>query len=82
MQAVYYPKMFTKVDRDEKFYIKCNHDEYSLWFDIKKSKTETFMNEDDERSLGITLLSRNRLGQLNDTERNLKFINLFKKVIY
>ena len=37
--------------------------------------------DEDERSLGLTLVSRNRLAQLNDTNRNEKFINLLEKVI-
>ena len=94
MQAVYFPKRILDVKKGDSFYIECNHDEYSLWFDMTdKSKQtrdpsnsiESFVNEAEyectfERSLGITLVSRNRLAQLNDINRNEKFIALLKMV--
>jgi len=94
MQAVYFPKRILDVNKGDNFYIECNHDEYSLWFDTankpkrtqeQNSSIESFANEVDsaysiERSLGITLVSRNRLAQLNDTDRNDLFIALLKKV--
>jgi hypothetical protein len=102
MQAIYYPKNSLKLNQNEKFYIKCNHDEYSLYFDIvlkpehsaksiKNYTVEEFLTEngdkeddlnqtDSERSLGLTLVSRNRLAQLNDSKRNDMFIKLLSKV--
>jgi hypothetical protein len=100
MQAVYFPKNLIELKQDEVFYVKCNHDEYSLWFDLLKKlpehsfvsninqaslTIENFLNnetpkEETERSLGVTIVSRNRLAQLNDTFVNDKFVTLLKKV--
>jgi hypothetical protein len=66
---------------NENFIINCNHDEYSLWFDVDKSiKNHSDQVNDDERSLGATIVSRNRLGQLNDIDRNKMFTNILEKV--
>ena len=98
MQAIYYPKKVLNLNKNDKFYVKCNHDEYSLYFDLITSHEYSAMSNEnitiekfvgdkneivneDERSLGLTLVSRNRLAQLNDTNRNEKFINLLEKVI-
>jgi protein arginine N-methyltransferase 7 len=98
MQAIYYPKNVLNLNKNDKFYVKCNHDEYSLYFDLisnqeysarlnKISTIEKFVSEnkeisnEDERSLGLTLVSRNRLAQLNDTKRNDMFLNLLQNVI-
>lgn len=78
MQAIYFPKQVVDVKKDEKFQVECNHDEYSLWFDVYKTKNES--SKEEERSLGMTLVSRNRLSQLNDLQRNQMFIKLMKKV--
>ena len=102
MQAIYFPKNLLDLQKNELFYIKCNHDEYSLWFDVQKKMPEhsfasninqnsltieSFMNQevtkvDTERSLGATLVSRNRLAQLNDSKNNEMLVSLLKKVTY
>jgi hypothetical protein len=68
--------------------ISCNHDEYSLWFDVYKKNFEKQNGHkngngkiDCERSLGVTIVSRNRLGQLNDLKRNNMFMKVLEKVI-
>ena len=101
MQAIYFPKNLLELKPGELFYIKSNHDEYSLWFDLLKKlpehsfvsninhqaglTIENFLNQetpkdDIERTLGVTIVSRNRLAQLNDTKINDTFLNLLKKV--
>ena len=109
MQAIYFPKNLIELKKGEHFFIKCNHDEYSLWFDVLNSKLpeyalistkfnsmlqrknqskytiETFLNEEvpkesTERSLGATIVSRNRLAQLNDPTKNDMLVSLLKKV--
>lgn len=84
MQAIYFPKNLLEFKKDDKFLIQCVHDEYSLWFDLfpissKESLSKLKSNYDDV-SLGVTIVSRNRLAQLNDTSRNDMFIRLLKKV--
>lgn len=80
MQAIYFPKQVTEVKENEQFQIECNHDEFSLWFDAYKSKVRS-STKLEERSLGVTLVSRNRLSQLNNLNRNKMFVELMKKVI-
>ena len=100
MQAIYFPKNLVELKQGEVFYVKSNHDEYSLWFDILKKlpehsfvnninqaslTIETFLNQEtpkdeNERTLGATIVSRNRLAQLNDKKINEIFVSLLKKV--
>ena len=82
MQAIYFPKQVVELKKEEKFQIECNHDEYSLWFDVSKTKFPSSVVRKEERSLGMTLVSRNRLSQLNDSRRNQMFLQLMKKVIW
>lgn len=94
MQAVYYPKEPISLRKDEQFLIKCFHDEYSLWFDTIKLDTksdvqltiEKFLNEEDEQSTKdiplacATLVSRNRLSQINNKERHSMYLSVLEKV--
>ncbi|CAD7003502.1 unnamed protein product [Ceratitis capitata] len=42
MQAIYYiPKSLHVSGKGEKFVLNCNHDEYSLWFDVQKALNAT-----------------------------------------
>ena len=82
MQAVYFPKKYSSFNEGEIIRLNCNHDEYSLWFDIEKLPINEATSTEvlSERSLGNTLMSRNRLMQVNDFDRNNMFLNLLKKV--
>jgi hypothetical protein len=100
MQAIYYPKRVLNLKKDDLFYVKCNHDEYSLYFDLisneefeqtklNKNKNYTIekfvddsQEENEQRSLGLTIVSRNRLAQLNDQNRNDLFLRLLEKVYF
>ena len=77
MQAIYFPTNYLNVGKNEDFYLNCNHDEYSLWFEVSKEK-EILNNK--EPDVTLSLVSRNRLLQINDYERNEKFLNIFKQV--
>lgn len=78
MQAVYFPKKIVQFNKDDDIYISCNHDEYSLWFDVdKKDVSKEALND---MSLGCTIVSRNRLAQINNPDTNKMFIKLLKKV--
>jgi protein arginine N-methyltransferase 7 len=79
MQAVYFPENYYQFDKNDIIRVTCNHDEYSLWFDVNEQNELQKISQ--ERSLGCTLMSRNRLAQCNDAERNNMFIRLFKKVL-
>jgi hypothetical protein len=85
MQAVYFPQNYYDFKVGQNIEITCNHDEYSLWFDVvnpldRTTHDLTHIKSTEDRSLGYTLMSRNRLAQCNDNERNEMFIRLFKKV--
>jgi protein arginine N-methyltransferase 7 len=83
MQAIYFPSSFISLSPGEQFYLKCNHDEYSLWFNIfAKADVE----QDHKKCLSMqqpfeySLVSRNRLAQINDKTRNKNFFELLKTV--
>lgn len=76
MQAAYFPKKFQHFEKGEQLQVSCNHDEYSLWFDIGKLNDSLTASE---QSLGNTIVSRNRLGQINDRQRNDMFLKLLRK---
>lgn len=83
MQAIYFPTYYLNVEKNENFYLKCNHDEYSLWFEIF-SKNE-FENNNQKciesiPPIALSLVSRNRLLQINDRNRNDMFYKLLKDV--
>ena len=134
LEAVYYPKNVLRLNEADTFYIDCNHDEYSLFFDVLAAsgtsdsnipvgngngngnghgaymtiqsfiRQESVHDDDDDdddeesdsdrqkktkssatlsnetRSLGVTLVSRNRLAQLNDVKRNAMFLQVLRKV--
>ena len=77
MQAIYFPTHYFNVKKDEDFYLKCSHDEYSLWFNV--SIDESYL-KDDTKPITLSLVSRNRLLQINDKKHNEIFLNAFKKV--
>jgi hypothetical protein len=83
MQALYFPTYFLNVEKNEKYFLKCNHDEYSLWFDVfcKKEIEENFETCSKlQQPISMSIVSRNRLLQINDRKRNDMFFNIFKKV--
>nr|XP_022901940.1 protein arginine N-methyltransferase 7-like [Onthophagus taurus] len=82
MQAIYYFPSNLKVWKGEDLQLISCHDEYSLWFNIKKDNiTET----DYQKPLCDCSLhdfySRTRIGQMNDPSRTKKFASLFQKHI-
>jgi hypothetical protein len=81
MQAIYFPKSIVELTSGQQFFVDCNYDEYSLWFDVTLTKPDVVSVQDPGlRSLGSTLTSRNRLSQLNDPKTNDMFVKLLKKV--
>lgn len=86
MQAIYFPSKLVDLKTDEKFFISCQHDEYSFKFDVHTfSEKNLILNSSQitgDINLGLTLVSRNRLSQLNNEKRNNMFISLLKKVFF
>lgn len=83
MQAIYFPTYSLSLKTDELFYVKCNHDEYSLWFDVF---TEDQIKNDlkncikFKQPMRMSLVSRNRLAQINDKKRSEMIKSALKKV--
>ncbi|KAK0167741.1 hypothetical protein PV327_001609 [Microctonus hyperodae] len=81
MQAIYYfPKEIT-LEVGDKIDLVGYHDEYSFWFQVKQHS-----GDEPIKRLACTCTvhlaySRARIGQLNDTERNNKYIDVLRKHI-
>ncbi|XP_034935175.1 protein arginine N-methyltransferase 7 isoform X2 [Chelonus insularis] len=83
MQAVYYLPTEMPIEINEKITLIGCHDEFSLWFDISKS-TETNINSLQSPACNCSLhlaYSRTRIAQLNDEEKNNKYMKILKKYI-
>ncbi|CAH1124850.1 unnamed protein product [Ceutorhynchus assimilis] len=80
MQAVYYLPQEVKVKKDQELHLISCHDEYSLWFnlttDLKLTKTD-YLNPVCNCGLHIAF-SRTRIGQLNDSKRNKKYLRILE----
>ena len=85
MQAIYYPISKIKVDisLDKELRITSNHDEYCLWFDVGNNVAEEIKQiAMPTPTAGIhTCVSRTRLGQINDSKRNEKYIRSFRQML-
>ena len=85
MQAIYYPMNKIEVDSTVDKYLKfvSNHDEYCLWFDVRKAE----VNEIGQIAMPMptaglhTCVSRLRLGQINDAQRNTKYSTCLRKML-
>lgn len=83
MQAVYFLPEEISVKKGDKITLISSHDEYSFWFNLKHNAN---INNTDylkpSCNCGIHfILSRTRIGQMNDSVRNKKFINVLKNRI-
>lgn len=83
MQAVYFLPEETRVKKDDELTLISSHDEYSFWFNIKNNAT--IKNNDYLKpscDCGIHfILSRTRIGQINDSTRNKKYLRVLKDKI-
>ncbi|XP_044735077.1 protein arginine N-methyltransferase 7 isoform X2 [Chrysoperla carnea] len=85
MQAIYYlPQNHIFVQKNDEVTLISCHDEYSLWFNLKKATT-AHIDIDFVRPMCDCLLhiaySRTRIGQINDGKRNKKYINVLEQLI-
>ncbi|KAK9708311.1 hypothetical protein QE152_g27260 [Popillia japonica] len=84
MQAVYYLPTDVKVTKHDQIQLISCHDEFSVWFNIKKV-TESITEEDYIRPFCYCNLHstypRTRIGQLNDGVRSKKYVALLEKHI-
>lgn len=82
MQAIYYlPADFDIHSAGEKICLMSYHDEYSLWFGISPETSAIDFPRPFCHCPVHNAISRTRLGQLNDEQRNHKFVEALKKVV-
>lgn len=83
MQAVFYPSKAIRVNAGQIFQLFCNRDEFSLWFDAKLIGVGNGLTTNRPVcSCGFHLaLSRNRIGQLNQSLRTKKFLQIFERTL-
>ncbi|GLV34020.1 Arginine methyltransferase 7 [Carabus blaptoides fortunei] len=83
MQAIYFLPNEMQVTKGQELTLVSNHDEYSLWFNIKDNLQVTDM--DYAKPLcqcGLHFVfSRTRIGQLNDSRRNKKYLAVLRNKI-
>ncbi|XP_037809355.1 protein arginine N-methyltransferase 7 [Lucilia sericata] len=85
MQAIYYiPKPLNIANVGEEFILNCNHDEYSLWFDVFKKSDENLKKSVPRHSCTCSLhmtYGRSRIGQMNQSPRNKRYLNYLEEHI-
>ncbi|XP_034251100.1 protein arginine N-methyltransferase 7-like [Thrips palmi] len=83
MQAVYYLPTPVTAKTGQELTLISSHDEYSLWFNLAldlKLKEEDYKSPVCSCSIHA-VLSRSRIGQINDEERTQKYIKAMQSVI-
>ena len=83
MQAIYYPSSDTRVTRGEPVSLVACHDEYSLWFDVVTSPpppSTPISLPSPQPGLNLAM-SRNRLGQVNNKQRNSQLARHLKRLV-
>ncbi|GAB0094235.1 Protein arginine N-methyltransferase [Sergentomyia squamirostris] len=82
MQALYYlPKDPVTLSRDQQFSLIAYHDALSLWFDISTEIPEERILSPPFCTCGFHVAcSRSRIGQLNDHQRNKKYMRMFEGI--
>ncbi|XP_044271896.1 protein arginine N-methyltransferase 7 isoform X2 [Tribolium madens] len=83
MQAIYYLPQEITIEKDTEMHLVSSHDEFSLWFNVRLDLRLTdadYVKPICECGLHMTF-SRTRIGQINDSTRNKKYISLLEKCI-
>ncbi|XP_011181598.2 protein arginine N-methyltransferase 7 [Zeugodacus cucurbitae] len=77
MQAIYYIPKPQHISRTgEKFVLSCNHDEYSLWFDVHITPELDKAVSRHACTCNLHLAyPRSRIGQMNQSVRNKRYLN-------
>lgn len=83
MQAVYFfPNDITIKSEGERLHLTGYHDEYSLWFGLQAETSPSVSLSRPFCDCSVHLAcSRPRLGQLNDDDRNQKYLRALEKVV-
>ncbi|KAL5292280.1 PRMT7.2 family protein [Megaselia abdita] len=81
MQAIYYIPKPQMVNPGDELVLTSNHDEYSFWFDVGKTElSENIKRYTCNCSFHIANC-RSRIGQLNQSLRNKKYLRIFEEEI-
>lgn len=84
MQAIYYvPKPLQLHDSATPFWLRCYHDEYSLWFDAHKEEQPP-EKPAERHSCSCDLhmtYTRSRIGQLNQGTRNKRYLGYLEQEV-
>ncbi|XP_035916819.1 protein arginine N-methyltransferase 7 [Anopheles stephensi] len=81
MQAVYFlPPAKIPLERGQEFALQSYHDEYSLWFAIGEQACSNPIDAPHCTCGWHIAQSRSRIGQLNDSLRNKRYLNYFERV--
>uniref|UniRef100_A0A182PIJ4 Protein arginine N-methyltransferase n=1 Tax=Anopheles epiroticus TaxID=199890 RepID=A0A182PIJ4_9DIPT len=81
MQAVYFlPALKVPFQRGEPLTLHAYHDEYSFWFSVGDSSTTSPLEAPHCVCGWHIAQSRSRIGQLNDSLRNKRYLNFFERV--
>jgi len=75
MQAIYYPQQDVEVVKGDELVLQSDHDEYSLWFDVRKEEKQDL----NETYLPI---SRTRLGEMNNSSKNRQYESALTGMLY
>uniref|UniRef100_A0A2M4AJJ2 Protein arginine N-methyltransferase n=1 Tax=Anopheles triannulatus TaxID=58253 RepID=A0A2M4AJJ2_9DIPT len=81
MQAIYFlPPIKIPLQTGHEFTVRAFHDEYSLWFAVGDDDTATDGGAPHCTCGWHIAQSRSRIGQLNDSLRNKRYLNYFERV--
>lgn len=90
MQALYYAPKPVQIGVGEQLELKCNRDEFSLWFDLNRITNRDSNRMEPDQSIqkrpmctcGFHLaFGRTRIGQMNHSLRLKKFQKIFDKAL-
>ncbi|XP_073843451.1 arginine methyltransferase 7 [Musca autumnalis] len=83
MQAIYYVPKPLNLQNNDTFTLQCCHDEYSLWFDVTAGSNglnKKMPRHECSCRMHLTY-SRSRIGQLNESVRNKRYMKLLEEQI-
>ncbi|EAA04124.4 AGAP006938-PA [Anopheles gambiae str. PEST] len=81
MQAVYFlPPLKIPLQRGQQFVLQSYHDEFSLWFGVGEQSVKEPLTAPHCTCGWHIAQSRSRIGQLNDSLRNKRYLNYFERV--
>ncbi|XP_055909924.1 protein arginine N-methyltransferase 7 [Eupeodes corollae] len=82
MQAVYYIPKPLNLQSEQEFILSANHDEYSFWFDAWLAGEEERKVKRHACSCSLHMTySRSRIGQMNQSIRNKKYLKFLEETI-